>query len=62
MGKQYGVCDTEYVKPEQLDVLTQREKATRHLKTWSKAKLIQHCLNASKIGWIDKWADEYEGK
>ena len=41
------------------DVLTDREKAERHLKTWTKERLILHALNASKLSWTEKWADDY---
>lgn len=49
-----------YIKPEDLDFLTVREKAERHLKQWGKKMLIQQLVLGSKDGWLQKWADEYE--
>ena len=52
---------TEYVKPDELDdVLPIREKAKKHLKTWTKQQLIDHLAMASKDCWIEKWAEEYD--
>ena len=45
---------------DRADVLTVREKAMRHLKTWTKKNLIMHCLNASKTGWMESWAAKYD--
>lgn len=50
----------EYVKPDELDVLTVREKAIRHLSTWSKKRLIDQLALGSKDGWLQKWAEEYD--
>lgn len=51
----------EYIDPKDLeDVLTIREKAERHLRKWSKKMLIQHLAFASKDGWLEKWAEEYD--
>ena len=53
--------DKPYVTPEELaNVLPLREKAVRHLRTWTKKALIQHLAMASKEGWIEKWAHEYD--
>ena len=52
---------TEYVKPEELnDELTVREKAERHLKTWSKKRLATQLLNSASDGWLGQWAAEYD--
>lgn len=51
---------TEYVNPDDLNVLPIREKAKKHLKTWTKKQLIDHLAMASKDGWIEKWANEYD--
>jgi hypothetical protein len=52
---------TEYVTSDDLkDVLTEREKAERHLKKWSRAKLLSQTLNSASIGWIAKWAGDYD--
>jgi len=52
---------TEYVKPEDLDdILTLQEKAERHLKTWSKKRLVDQLSMSAKDGWIKKWAEEYD--
>ena len=46
---------TEYIRPDDLDdVLTVREKAKRHLRTWSKRKLVDHLSFSSSDGWIEK--------
>jgi len=52
--------DKQYVNPDCLNVLTVREKAERHLRTWSKKQLISHLTMASKEGWLEKWAEEYD--
>jgi hypothetical protein len=52
---------TEYVNLDDLeDVLTVREKAERHLKTWPKKRLIQQLVLSSKEGWLERWAAEYK--
>ena len=43
-----------------LNSMTTREKALEHLKTWTKKKLITQLLNASKDGWLEHWANEFE--
>lgn len=53
--------ETEYVTPDELkDVLPVREKARRHLKTWTKKQLVTQLLLVVKEGWIEKWAAEYD--
>jgi len=53
--------EKEYVTPGDLDdVLTVREKAERHLRTWSKRQLLIQLLNSASGGWLRKWADEYD--
>lgn len=52
--------EKEYVNPDDLDVLTTRQKAERHLKTWSKKRLLTQLLNSAKDGWLEHWAKEYE--
>ena len=51
------------VKPEDPgDVLTVREKALLHLKTWNKKQLATQLLNSASDGWLGKWADEYDSE
>ena len=40
--------------------MTDRQKAMKHLETWTKKQLIFHLSLTSKDGWIEKWADEYD--
>jgi len=50
-----------YVKPEDFDdILPIREKAKRHLETWSKEQLVGQLLMSSKDVLIKKWAKEYD--
>ena len=49
---------TEYVKPNY--DLPHREKAKRHLKTWTKKQLIDQLAMSAKDGWVEKWAGEYD--
>lgn len=52
---------TEYVTPDDLkDVLPIREKAKKHLKTWTKKQLVDQLSMSAKDGWIEKWAEEYD--
>lgn len=61
MGPNKFGGNTEYVTPEQLaDVLTVREKALRHLKTWSKKQLVTQLLNSASDGWMGKLAEEFD--
>ena len=53
----------EYLNEKNLDdVLPVREKAHRHLRKWSKQKLLQHLVMSSKTSWLEKWADEYDAE
>jgi len=50
-----------YVKPEEFDDdLPIREKAKRHLETWSKKRLVDQLSFSAKDGWIEKWAEEHD--
>ena len=51
---------TEFVNPGDLDVLTVREKAERQLKTWTKKQLVSQLCMSAKLGWLEKWAEEYD--
>lgn len=44
------------------DVLTIREKAKLHLKTWTKKQLVNHLSMSAKEGWQEKWAEAYDQK
>jgi hypothetical protein len=51
----------EYVDPDELDgVLTAREKAEIHLKSWSKRDLIRHILYSANGNHLGQWADFYD--
>lgn len=53
--------DKEYTQLDDPDdVFPVREKAKRHLKTWTKKQLVDHLSVAAKDGWIELWADKYD--
>ena len=45
---------------EACDVLSTREKAEKHLEKWTKKELISQLSLSAKLGWLEKWAEEYD--
>ena len=49
------------MNPKELeDVIPIREKAVRHLTTWTKKQLVQQLSFSAKFVWLERWAEEYD--
>ena len=48
------------IKHDDDSELTDREKAKRYLKTWSKKRLIQHHLDLASFNRVEAWAEKYD--